>query len=287
MRPARLLRWYPRAWRERYGEELLALIQDTLDDGRPTWRLRLGVAWGGLRERRHQVMNLGKARPMLVSRWATIFLAGSILANLPQEFKTSPPPARAGQSTAALDALAAITMFTCAVVLVGGLAALPAVVRFLRAGGWPKIRRPVAWAAGATIPAAGGLAYLSLALRSHFPAQQNVPLAYLLGLIATTPTVAVAVGLWAFAVAATARHLKLTPRVRAVELMVDLVTSTAVMVAVSAQSILTSANQASPVWLVLGIGLLVIVSITAPRRIGLAVRQGRRIRTRAAASRER
>ena len=43
MKPARLLRWYPRAWREQYGEELLALIQDTLDEGRPTWRLRLGV----------------------------------------------------------------------------------------------------------------------------------------------------------------------------------------------------------------------------------------------------
>jgi hypothetical protein len=33
MKPASLLRWYPRAWRERYGEELLALVQDTLDEG--------------------------------------------------------------------------------------------------------------------------------------------------------------------------------------------------------------------------------------------------------------
>jgi len=36
MKAARLLRWYLRAGRERYGEELLALIQDTLDEGRPT-----------------------------------------------------------------------------------------------------------------------------------------------------------------------------------------------------------------------------------------------------------
>ena len=48
MKPASLLRWYPRAWRDRYGEELLALIQDTLDEGHPAWRLRLGVARGGL-----------------------------------------------------------------------------------------------------------------------------------------------------------------------------------------------------------------------------------------------
>jgi hypothetical protein len=51
MKPANLLRWYPRAWRERYGGELAALIQDNLDEGRPAWRLRLSVIGGGLRER--------------------------------------------------------------------------------------------------------------------------------------------------------------------------------------------------------------------------------------------
>ena len=50
-RLGRLLRWYPRAWRERYGEEFLAMVEDTLDGGRPGWRLRLGVIWAGLRER--------------------------------------------------------------------------------------------------------------------------------------------------------------------------------------------------------------------------------------------
>jgi hypothetical protein len=47
----RLLRWYPRGWRERYGEEFLALVEDTLDGGRPGWRLHLGVIRAGLRER--------------------------------------------------------------------------------------------------------------------------------------------------------------------------------------------------------------------------------------------
>jgi hypothetical protein len=44
---ARLLRWYPRGWRERYGEEFLAMVEDSLDGGRPRWRLRLSVAWAG------------------------------------------------------------------------------------------------------------------------------------------------------------------------------------------------------------------------------------------------
>src|SRR6478609_3557274 len=45
---------YPRAWRERYGGELAALIQDNLDEGRPAWRLWLSAIGGGLRERFRQ-----------------------------------------------------------------------------------------------------------------------------------------------------------------------------------------------------------------------------------------
>jgi hypothetical protein len=72
---SREFRWYPRAWRERYGEELLALIQDTLDEGRPTWRLRLSVARGGLRERAHQAGHPSKAtikRLDVAARWLTM-----------------------------------------------------------------------------------------------------------------------------------------------------------------------------------------------------------------------
>ena len=84
MKPARLLRWYPRAWRERYGEELLALIQDTLDEGRPTWRLRLSVAWGGLRERGHQARNPSKARQTPGQQ---------VAEHLPGRVDRRPPPA--------------------------------------------------------------------------------------------------------------------------------------------------------------------------------------------------
>ncbi len=41
---AKLLRWYPRPWRERYGEEFLAMVEDSLDGERPGLRFRLGVA---------------------------------------------------------------------------------------------------------------------------------------------------------------------------------------------------------------------------------------------------
>jgi hypothetical protein len=164
------------------------------------------------------------------------------------------------------------------VVLAGGLAALPAVVRFLRAGGWPKIRRRVAWAAGATGPTAGALVVLSLTLHSQPKAPLNVSLTYFLGFMATALALVITIGLWGAAVAATARHLELTPRVQAIELVVDAVTSTAVSGMVSASIIWLSAFQASVPWLVVGIGQLVLLSSYAPWRIGRAVRKGRRLR---------
>lgn len=41
-RVARLLRWYPPTWRERYADEFLAMVEDTLD-----WRARDGARAAG------------------------------------------------------------------------------------------------------------------------------------------------------------------------------------------------------------------------------------------------
>ena len=246
MKAARLLRWYPRAWRERYGEELLALIQDTLDEGRPTWRLRLGVVRGGLRERAHQARQaVGAAikRPSGLDLWAKMLAAGTIVAILPQNLSESPPPARGWQAVAAFDALLAAVALTGAVVVASGLAALPALVRFLRAGGWPKIRRRVVWAAGATVVAGGALAGLVLAAGSRSPAQVNSSYAYLAGFLATGLAITAAIGLWAIAAAAMARHLTLDPRLRAVQLVLVAVTPAAVTVVLATLNLWWSATQ--------------------------------------------
>ena len=47
----RLLRWYPRAWRERYGEELIATIEDQLGGQPPSRALRRSLAGAGLAQR--------------------------------------------------------------------------------------------------------------------------------------------------------------------------------------------------------------------------------------------
>jgi len=280
MKAARLLRWYPRAWQERYGEELLALIQDTLDEGRPTWRLRLGVISGGLRERAHEAGQAVRAAinprsgPNL---WAKMLVAGTTVALLPQNLSEWPSPARGWQAVAAFDAMLAAVALTGAVVVAGGLAALPALVRFLQAGGWPKIRRRVAWAAGATVAAGGGLAALVLVVDSRSPAQLDASWVYLVGWLATGLAIAVAIGLWATAAAATAGHLALVPRVRAVQLVLGAVAAPLVTLVLVTLNLWWSATQ-SAVWLVAVPVFLGSASVDAWQRVPRAVRRGRRLR---------
>lgn len=50
-RVARLLRWYPADWRARYGDEMAALLHDTIADGRAGPQLSLNVAREGLAAR--------------------------------------------------------------------------------------------------------------------------------------------------------------------------------------------------------------------------------------------
>jgi hypothetical protein len=275
MKPASLLRWYPRAWRDRYGEELLALIQDTLEEGHPAWRLRLGVAWGGLRERGRQARHAAAASVRRLAgpdRWGTVLMAGLVCAVVPGQLVSAPFPARAWQAVA-LGALLAAVAVTGAVVLAGGLAALPALVRFVRAGGWPKIRRRVGWAAGATAMAGGGLAGLVLVSGTRSPAQVNAWGAYWTGLLVAGLALAVAIGLWA----AAARHLTLTPRVRAVHLVLGAIIPTAVSMVVVTLGIWWWATQSSVTLLVLAVTNLALAGVLAPGKIGRAVRRGRRL----------
>ena len=47
----RVLRWYPAVWRRRYGEELIAMLDDTYGNGTPPRRARMSLARSGLMQR--------------------------------------------------------------------------------------------------------------------------------------------------------------------------------------------------------------------------------------------
>jgi hypothetical protein len=49
----RVLRWYPTAWRRRYGQELIAMLDDTHGDDKLPRRARMSLLRSGLIQRMH------------------------------------------------------------------------------------------------------------------------------------------------------------------------------------------------------------------------------------------
>jgi hypothetical protein len=80
-RPQRSLRWYPSAWRRRYGEELIALLEDTYGDGPLPLRCRMSLFRSGMIERgceMYKKLHLGTYTAYSISCaivWAVILTA--------------------------------------------------------------------------------------------------------------------------------------------------------------------------------------------------------------------
>lgn len=256
------------------------MVEDTLDGGHPTWRLRVSVARAGLRERGHRAGLTGQKTLLrgLTSRWGSFLVAGAVFALLPIQFRASPSPARAWRVTAALDALTALAVLGGVALLAGGLLALPAFGRFLRAGGWPKIRRRVTWAAGATAMAGGALTALVLVPGAETYDQLNESGTYVLGLAVTSLLLAVVPALWISITTATDKHLGLSPRVRAAEKVLVAVTAAAVTGMVYVNIFWISAMESSASWLFAGLAGLAVWAAGTTYRLRRAVGRGRRLR---------
>jgi hypothetical protein len=250
----RLLRWYPRAWRDRYGEELTALMEDGLDGRRPGVRLRLSITWAGLRERGHQEHLLGNTAPaadrarvgsvVVLAAWSAFVLAGSSFAKLSEDFRIAVPARSRALSTAAFDTVFVLAFVGGFLVLCGIAIALPAFVRLMRIGGWSAIRRPLLWAAVATVAAGVAIVVTVAVAHTLTPAQRNGDLLYhpvvwyyVVAFVVTALLVSIAIALWTVAAVAATRRMTLP---RAV-LSGEAVLATAVMSAMALMTVATAA----------------------------------------------
>jgi hypothetical protein len=147
---SRLLRLYPRAWRQRYGEELEGLIVEVSGGGRVPWRTRLDIALAGGRERL-RAAGLGPERPAderikasllaVLCAWALFVVGGLIVQKFSEHWQSATPPGDRPLPSAAFAVLVIAAACGTAMVLAGSAATVPSLVAFLRAGGWPAVRR--------------------------------------------------------------------------------------------------------------------------------------------------
>ncbi|MEO9221704.1 MAG: hypothetical protein ABI251_08000, partial [Mycobacteriaceae bacterium] len=154
------LRWYPTSWRARYGDELLTMVEDTLDGEPAPARLRASLAWGGLRQHVRQTFaNPPNAAPanrhragarLVLCAWALFVFAGCAFAKLTEHWQSAMPAAHQRMPADAYNALVAFAIAAAACIAAAGISAVPALVREVRRSGWQVIRRPALAAACAT-----------------------------------------------------------------------------------------------------------------------------------------
>ena len=155
----RLVRWYPRSWRDRYAEEFVALLEDELAEQPVSVRRTANVAWSGLVAR---ATAGGLAGPVLdvdgQSRRSLAWLAGSLAAFLTFGLAmwsqlvvgwqwTSPRTAGTTHGTVVMSIAVLVLAALAAVALVPLLAA--AAMRLVHAG-----RRPLLVPVAVTVASA-------------------------------------------------------------------------------------------------------------------------------------
>jgi hypothetical protein len=147
----RLLHWYPPSWRDRYGDELLALMEDEWGDKTPSLRYRRHIARAGLRERLHATGLVGPGANaatrlrsgslLVLSTWTLFVIAGLGLQKTSEHFARAVPLASRSTSQDAFNTVALFAVISLAAVLIGVAVTLPSAIRFLQSGGWPHVRR--------------------------------------------------------------------------------------------------------------------------------------------------
>jgi hypothetical protein len=161
----RVLRWYPPAWRSRYGDEMAALLEDTYVSASDVpLGQRVALARSGLAERVREADLVGSTRGgaarlragsiLVLVGWSLFLVAGGSFARFSDSWRAGTPRADRWVASSGFGAVAIAGAIGCGVVAVAAVIALPGFVRFLRAGRWREVRGPVVRAVVATAVAA-------------------------------------------------------------------------------------------------------------------------------------
>jgi hypothetical protein len=149
----RLLRWFPETWRARYGEEFLALLEDAYGEGRVPLAARVSIARAGTVERTRAAgvtgtfaapaQRLRSGSQVVLVGWSLFIVAGAVFSKFTDRWRGATPSSHRALPTIAFDAVGGAGALGVVLVLSAAAVVFPSFVRFLRAGGWSAVRRPL------------------------------------------------------------------------------------------------------------------------------------------------
>lgn len=194
-----LVRLYPRLWRERYGAELAALVEDAGGLGPAAFG---NLVAGAVRER------LREGAIVVAPAWALFVAAGMVVQKQSEHWQGATPPGARAVPRAAFDAFVAGAGGATVVALVAAALALPAALRSRAFS-----RRSLVRAALATVVAAistGGVVWWAHGASRPQAASWAIGIAWVLVLATTLAT-------WTSLVVGAARRVELPPSMRRIQ----------------------------------------------------------------------
>jgi hypothetical protein len=219
---SQLLRWYPATWRERYGDELLALIDDEIGDSDPPFRLRLSLARHGLTERARGAGLVGPSASresdlrrgflLVLIAWSSFVVAGAGYSKAAEHFQAAVPAGSHTLPSVAFDIVVAFGVLGGILVLVGAAIAAPGLFRLLRDGAWPGLRRHAMRAIAVSAGAVAAVVPLALWAHHLSDNQRNGgSVGYSAAFLAWATLVVISIALWTAVAVAVGRRVHLSP----------------------------------------------------------------------------
>jgi hypothetical protein len=216
----RLLRWYPATWRSRYGDQLLAFMEDSYGDGDVPARVRFDMARGALAEhgaemglvvgQRSTAGRLRGGALLVLCAWAFFVIGGSVFAKASEGWAVARPTFTHGLARAGFESVLWAGVAGALVIILAAATALPCFVRYLGADGWSEIRRPILGAVVITIvTTAAGSAVVLWAHHLVFAQRNGGYWPYSMAFLILAALVVATVAGWTVAALRTVAHLEL------------------------------------------------------------------------------
>ncbi len=240
------IRWYPRGWRDRYGDELVALIDEEYGNHLPAG-VRLSLLTGGLRQRAQRIGLTGDSVPAaegvragvlaVLIAWAVFVIAGASFAKFSEHFDEALPHLSGAHRVP--DLAYTVLQMTAGIagilVVTGLLLAAPAVLRFLRTGGLSTVRTHMLRAIVCTVLTVATTVPLLVWAHHLTPPQRNGGMHWYGALFFVWATlIATTVALWTALAVVIGRRLELSTALLTAEAALAVATTGAMLIMVAA-----------------------------------------------------
>jgi hypothetical protein len=143
------LRWYPRSWRDQYGDEFVTFLHDCYGDGPIPLSARLSMLRSGTVERLRAGGVIGTsvdsdrrirgASLLVLCAWGVFVVVGTAFAKYTEHWPLSTPRVDQWLPAVAMGAVQVAAATGVLILVVAGLVALPSFLDLVRSDGWSSM----------------------------------------------------------------------------------------------------------------------------------------------------